>query len=100
MSLKIDFTNEDVPVNAELKNGEIELTLDDNKYPFTLKIDYDKAVEIADMINHACMNRTQEEWEEREEELKARIGELEEEVEVKIETLEIVKSKQNNYVPF
>ena len=32
MSLKIDFTNEDVPVNAELKNGEIELTLDDNKY--------------------------------------------------------------------
>lgn len=100
MSLKIDFTNEDVPVNAELKNGEIELTLDDNKYPFTLKIDYDKAVEIADMINHACMNRTQEEWEEREFELRARIEELEEEVEVKEETIDLIKHKENNYITF
>ena len=52
------------------------------------------------MINHACMNRTQEEWEERELELKARIEELEEEVEVKLETLEAVRERRKGYVPF
>ena len=95
----IILTTDECP-EVNLDNGYVTLKLEGKSSTSILSIPYEIAVELADAINHTCMNKTKEEWEEREEELKARIGELEEEVEVKIETLEIIKSKQNNYVPF
>ena len=95
----IILTTDECP-EVNLDNGYVTLKLEGKSSTSILSIPYEIAVELADAINHACMNRTQEEWEEREFELKARIEELEEEVEVKLETLEAVRERRKGYVPF
>ena len=56
-SLEINFTMEDVPVNVENTSDTTIITLDDNKYPAKIKLEQNKALELADATNtHGVTN--------------------------------------------
>ena len=48
--LEINFKNENVPVNVESNSTTTTISINDNKYPATIKFDVNKAVEVADAI--------------------------------------------------
>ena len=98
-SLEINFTMEDVPVNVENTSDTTIITLDDNKYPATIKLEQNKALELADAILTAAGLKDTEEWDEREYELLNRIEELEEALQDRDERIDYMR-RHENYVPF
>lgn len=98
-SLEINFTMEDVPVEVKNSADTTIITLDDNKYPATIKLDQNKALELADAILTAAGLKDSEEWDEREYELLNRIEELEEALQDRDERIDYMR-RHETYVPF
>ena len=98
-SLEINFTMEDVPIEVKNSADTTIITLDDNKYPAKIKLDQNKALELADAILTAAGLKDTEEWDEREYELLNRIEELEEALQDRDERIDYMR-RHETYIPF
>ena len=75
--LEINFKNENVPVNVESNSTTTTISINDNKYPAVIKLDVNKAVEVADAILNSIGELTSDEFNDKIYELENKIEELE-----------------------
>ena len=75
--LEINFKNENVPINVESNSTATTISINDNKYPATIKLDVNKAVEVADAILNSVGELTSDEFNDKIYELENKIEELE-----------------------
>ena len=75
--LEINFKNENVPVNVESNSTTTTININDNKYPATIKLDVNKAIEIADAILNSVGELNSDEFNDKIYELENKIEELE-----------------------
>ena len=75
--LEINFKNENVPVDVESNSTTTTISINDNKYPATIKLDVNKAVEVADAILNSVGELTSDEFIDKIYELENKIEELE-----------------------
>ena len=97
--LEINFKNENVPVDVESNSTTTTININDNKYPATIKLDVNKAVEVADAILNSDgeltsdeFNDTIYEWENKIEELEAALQDREDRIDY--------MRRHETYMPF
>ena len=71
--LEINFKGENVPVNVESNSTTTTININDNKYPATIKLDVDKAIEVADAILNSIGELTSDEFNDKIYELENKI---------------------------
>ena len=97
--LEINFKNENVPVDVESNSTTTTININDNKYPATIKLDVDKAVEIADAILNSIGELTSDEFNDKIYELENRIAELEAALQDREDRIEYMR-RHETYMPF
>ena len=75
--LETNFKNENVPVDVESNSTPTTININDNKYPAIIKLDVNKAVEIADAILNSIGELNSDEFNDKIYELENKIKELE-----------------------
>ena len=75
--LEINFKNENVPVDVESNSTTTSIAINDNKYPAVIKLDVNKAIEVADKILDSVGELTSDEFNDKIYELENKIEELE-----------------------
>ena len=75
--LEINFKNENVPVDVESNSTTTSIAINDNKYPAVIKLDVNKAVEVADAILNSVGELNSDEFNDKIYELENKIEELE-----------------------
>ena len=97
--LEINFKNENVPVDVESNSTTTTISINDNKYPATIKLDVNKAVEVADAILNSIGELNSDEFNDKIYELENKIEELEatlQDIEDRIDYMR----RHETYVPF
>ena len=97
--LEINFKNENVPVDVESNSTTTTININDNKYPATIKLDVDKAVEIADAILNSIGELTSDEFNDKIYELENKIEELEAALQDREDRIDYMR-RHETYVPF
>lgn len=97
--LEINFKNENVPINVESNSTTTTIAINDNKYPATIKLDVDKAVEIADAILNSVGELTSDEFNDKIYELENRIAELEAALQDREDRIDYMR-RHETYMPF
>ena len=97
--LEINFKNENVPVNVESNSTTTTININDNKYPATIKLDVNKAIEIADAILNSVGELTSDEFNDKIYELENRIEELEAALQDREDRIDYMR-RHETYVPF
>ena len=97
--LEINFKNENVPVNVESNSTTTTISINDNKYPATIKLDVDKAVEVADAILNSVGELTSDEFNDKIYELENKIEELEAALQDREDRIDYMR-RHETYVPF
>lgn len=97
--LEINFKNENVPVDVESNSTTTTININDNKYPATIKLDVNKAVEIADAILNSIGELTSDEFNDKIYELENRIAELEAALQDREDRIDYMR-RHETYVPF
>lgn len=97
--LEINFKNENVPVDVESNSTTTTININDNKYPATIKLDVDKAVEVADAILNSVGELTSDEFNDKIYELENRIEELEAALQDREDRIDYMR-RHETYVPF
>ena len=97
--LEINFKGENVPVNVESNSTKTTISINDNKYPAVIKLDVDKAMEIADAILNSVGELTSDEFNDKIYELENRIAELEAALQDREDRIEYMR-RHETYVPF
>ena len=97
--LEINFKNENVPVDVESNSTTTTININDNKYPATIKLDVNKAVEIADAILNSIGELTSDEFNDKIYELENRIEELEAALQDREDRIDYMR-RHETYVPF
>ena len=97
--LEINFKNENVPVDVESNSTTTTININDNKYPATIKLDVDKAVEIADAILNSIGELNSDEFNDKIYELENRIAELEAALQDREDRIDYMR-RHETYVPF
>ena len=97
--LEINFKNENVPVDVESNSTTTTININDNKYPATIKLDVDKAVEIADAILNSIGELTSDEFNDKIYELENRIAELEAALQDREDRIDYMR-RHETYMPF
>ena len=97
--LEINFKNENVPVNVESNSTTTTININDNKYPATIKLDVDKAVEIADAILNSIGELNSDEFNDKIYELENRIAELEAALQDREDRIDYMR-RHETYMPF
>lgn len=97
--LEINFKNENVPVDVESNSTTTTININDNKYPATIKLDVNKAVEIADAILNSVGELTSDEFNDKIYELENRIAELEAALQDREDRIDYMR-RHETYVPF
>ena len=97
--LEINFKNENVPVDVESNSTTTTIAINDNKYPATIKLDVDKAVEVADAILNSVGELTSDEFNDKIYELENRIAELEAALQDREDRIDYMR-RHETYVPF
>ena len=97
--LEINFKNENVPVNVESNSTTTTISINDNKYPATIKLDVNKAIEIADAILNSVGELTSDEFNDKIYELENRIEELEAALQDREDRIDYMR-RHETYVPF
>ena len=75
--LEINFKNENVPVDVESNSTTTSIAINDNKYPAVIKLDVNKAIEVADAILKSIGELNSDEFNDKIYELDDKIEELE-----------------------
>lgn len=97
--LEINFKNENVPVDVESNSTTTTININDNKYPATIKLDVDKAVEVADAILNSVGELTSDEFNDKIYELENRIAELEAALQDREDRIDYMR-RHETYMPF
>ena len=97
--LEINFKNENVPVDVESNSTTTTININDNKYPATIKLDVNKAVEVADAILNSVGELTSDEFNDKIYELENKIEELEAALQDREDRIDYMR-RHETYVPF
>ena len=97
--LEINFKNENVPINVESNSTATTISINDNKYPAVIKLDVNKAVEVADAILNSIGELNSDEFNDKIYELENRIAELEAALQDREDRIEYMH-RHETYVPF
>ena len=97
--LEINFKNENVPVDVESNSSTTTISINDNKYPATIKLDVNKAVEIADAILNSIGEPTSDEFNDKIYELENKIEELEAALQDRENRIDYMR-RHETYIPF
>lgn len=97
--LEINFKNENVPVDVESNSTTTTININDNKYPATIKLDVDKAIEIADAILNSIGELNSDEFNDKIYELENRIAELEAALQDREDRIDYMR-RHETYMPF
>lgn len=97
--LEINFKNENVPVDVESNSTTTTIAINDNKYPATIKLDVDKAVEVADAILNSVGELTSDEFNDKIYELENKIAELEAALQDREDRIDYMR-RHETYMPF
>ena len=97
--LEINFKNENVPVDVESNSTTTTISINDNKYPATIKLDVNKAVEVADAILNSVGELTSDEFNDKIYELENKIEELEAALQDREDRIDYMR-RHETYVPF
>ena len=97
--LEINFKNENVPVDVESNSTTTTISINDNKYPATIKLDVNKAIEIADAILNSVGELTSDEFNDKIYELENRIEELEAALQDREDRIDYMR-RHETYIPF
>ena len=97
--LEINFKNENVPVDVESNSTTTTININDNKYPATIKLDVNKAVEVADAILNSVGELTSDEFNDKIYELENRIEELEAALQDREDRIDYMR-RHETYMPF
>lgn len=97
--LEINFKNENVPVDVESNSTTTTIAINDNKYPATIKLDVNKAVEIADAILNSVGELNSDEFNDKIYELENKIAELEAALQDREDRIDYMR-RHETYMPF
>ena len=97
--LEINFKNENVPVDVESNSTTTTIAINDNKYPATIKLDVNKAVEVADAILNSVGELTSDEFNDKIYELENKIEELEAALQDREDRIDYMRRRET-YIPF
>ena len=97
--LEINFKNENVPVNVESNSTTTSIAINDNKYPAVIKLDVNKAVEVADAILNSIGELNSDEFNDKIYELENKIEELEATLQDREDRIDYMR-RHETYVPF
>ena len=97
--LEINFKNENVPIDVESNSTTTTININDNKYPATIKLDVNKAIEVADAILNSVGELTSDEFNDKIYELENRIAELEAALQDREDRINYMR-RHETYVPF
>ena len=97
--LEINFKNENVPVNVESNSTTTTISINDNKYPAVIKLDVNKAVEIADAILNSIGELNSDEFNDKIYELENKIEELEAALQDREDRIDYMR-RHEIYMPF
>ena len=97
--LEINFKNENVPVDVESNSTSTTININDNKYPATIKLDVNKAVEMADAILNSVGELTSDEFNDKIYELENKIEELEAALQDREDRIDYMR-RHETYIPF
>ena len=97
--LEINFKNENVPVDVESNSTTTTISINDNKYPAIIKLDVNKAVEVADAILNSVGELTSDEFNDKIYELENRIAELEAALQDREDRIDYMR-RHETYMPF
>ena len=97
--LEINFKNENVPIDVESNSTTTTININDNKYPATIKLDVNKAVEIADAILNSIGELNSDEFNDKIYELENKIEELEAALQDREDRIDYMR-RHETYVPF
>ena len=97
--LEINFKNENVPVDVESNSTTTTISINDNKYPAVIKLDVNKAVEVADAILNSIGELNSDEFNDKIYELENKIEELEATLQDREDRIEYMR-RHETYVPF
>ena len=97
--LEINFKNENVPVNVESNSTTTTISINDNKYPATIKLDVNKAVEVADAILNSVGELNSDEFNDKIYELENKIEELEAALQDREDRIDYMR-RHETYMPF
>ena len=97
--LEINFKNENVPVNVESNSTTTTISINDNKYPAVIKLDVNKAVEMADAILNSVGELNSDEFNDKIYELENKIEELEATLQDREDRIDYMR-RHETYVPF
>ena len=97
--LEINFKNENVPVDVESNSTTTTININDNKYPATIKLDVNKAIEVADAILNSIGELTSDEFNDKIYELENKIEELEAALQDREDRIDYMR-RHETYVPF
>ena len=97
--LEINFKNENVPIDVESNSTTTTININDNKYPATIKLDVNKAVEVADAILNSVGELTSDEFNDKIYELENRIEELEAALQDREDRIDYMR-RHETYIPF
>ena len=97
--LEINFKNENVPVDVESNSTTTTISINDNKYPATIKLDVNKAIEMADAILNSVGELTSDEFNDKIYELENKIEELEAALQDREDRIDYMR-RHETYMPF
>ena len=97
--LEINFKNENVPVDVESNSTTTTIAINDNKYPAVIKLDVNKAVEVADAILNSIGELTSDEFNDKIYELENKIEELEAALQDREDRIDYMR-RHETYIPF
>ena len=97
--LEINFKNENVPVDVESNSTTTTISINDNKYPAVIKLDVNKAIEVADAILNSIGELNSDEFNDKIYELENRIAELEAALQDREDRIDYMR-RHETYVPF
>ena len=97
--LEINFKNENVPVDVESNSTTTTISINDNKYPAAIKLDVNKAIEVADAILNSVGELTSDEFNDKIYELENKIEELEAALQDREDRIDYMR-RHETYVPF
>ena len=97
--LEINFKNENVPVDVESNSTTTTISINDNKYPAVIKLDVNKAVEMADAILNSVGELNSDEFNDKIYELENKIEELEAALQDREDRIDYMR-RHETYMPF
>ena len=97
--LEINFKNENVPIDVESNSSTTTISINDNKYPATIKLDVNKAIEVADAILNSIGELNSDEFNDKIYELENKIEELEAALQDREDRIDYMR-RHETYMPF